>query len=354
MTRHPVISRFLSMPPRGIDPRTRLRIEPGTIADYDALAHHHYRAGRPATWVKVLRVVDPAEKWQSGPPRRVNAVAGWQSEEPAAAMSGHFATVPPCHSATSSSSGRLVAVLVISMPTLNGAWRKIAWPEQVQASRGADRLACPSGAEEGLRVTDSRGSSPADAGSSGVPNRGPSRLGAPPLATIARPSGASTGGPGPASRREAAERLNASTRCIARLVVHPAYRALGVASMLVRAYLDDPLTERTEALAAMAPFCPVFEAAGMRRITIPPTAADARLHAALQRARVKPASLAEPRRARAILARRPEVRRALRAWAWKWKGARAHVEKGNYGGIARLAVARLVGERMAYVADVER
>ncbi|MEM0982367.1 MAG: hypothetical protein AAGI17_00290 [Planctomycetota bacterium] len=69
--------------------RRRPTIERGTIADFDGLAHHHYRAGRPATWSRVLRAVT-----------RPGDVAG---------------------------------VLVASYPTLNGSWRDRAWPDRYSA-----------------------------------------------------------------------------------------------------------------------------------------------------------------------------------------------------------------------------
>lgn len=65
-----------------------VRIEPGTRADLATLAHHHYRAGAPATLTRILRAVR---------------------------------TMPD---------GRdeLAGVLVVSMPVLNALWRPLAWP----------------------------------------------------------------------------------------------------------------------------------------------------------------------------------------------------------------------------------
>ncbi|PCI10391.1 hypothetical protein COB72_03310 [bacterium] len=63
-------------------------IEQGTIADYQALAHLHYRGSKPATHTLVLKATR---------------------------------TVPIL--------GEILAgILVISMPTLNGSWRDRAWP----------------------------------------------------------------------------------------------------------------------------------------------------------------------------------------------------------------------------------
>lgn len=73
-----------------------VRFEPGTRADLDALASLHYRAGRPATMMRVLRAVR---------------------------------TMPD---GTESTAG----VLAVSMPVLNGVWRSQAWPGRYA---GADR-----------------------------------------------------------------------------------------------------------------------------------------------------------------------------------------------------------------------
>lgn len=74
--------------PRG----PRVRIEPGTYADYLALAPLHYRAGAPATRVLVLRAIVGSD---------------------------------------------LAGVLVISMPTLNGSWRAAAWPDMPRGCKRA-------------------------------------------------------------------------------------------------------------------------------------------------------------------------------------------------------------------------
>lgn len=39
-------------------PWDRVRVEPGTIDDYHALAHYHYRGDRPATMERILRAID--------------------------------------------------------------------------------------------------------------------------------------------------------------------------------------------------------------------------------------------------------------------------------------------------------
>lgn len=121
----------------------------------------------------------------------------------------------------------VVGVLVASMPTLNGRWRSVAWPGEYDTP----------------------------------------------------------------DKRANASRLNHDVRIISRVIVDPRYRGRGLAVRLVRAYLDNPQTARTEALAAMAHACPFFERAGMRRVDLPPSKADARLLRALAQHGLAPAGL---------------------------------------------------------------
>ncbi len=76
-----------------------ITIGPGTRRDYGELAGLHYRAGPPAT---IALREDGA----------------------------------PCILAARDGEGRLAGVLVVSMPTLNGSWRRLAWPG---AYGGADK-----------------------------------------------------------------------------------------------------------------------------------------------------------------------------------------------------------------------
>ncbi len=147
-------------------PRQTITIEQGTNDDYKQLAHFHYRAGKPATCVHILRAVRHT-----------------------------FSTL------TSSSDDQrvLAGVLIISMPTLNGSWRNRAWPNF-------------------FRTGD---------------------------------------------KRTDAHRINTHLRCISRVIVEPRSRGLGIATQLVRSYLKNPITQATEAFAAMGSICPFFEHAGM-------------------------------------------------------------------------------------------
>ena len=165
---------------RGVETRrAKVRIEAGTIEDYDALGDLHYRGGRPATWTRVLRAVGETDKQE-----------------------------------------RLAGVLVESCPTLNSAWRDLAWP------------------------------------------------------------GRYTKG----DKRERAQRLNRELRCISRVVVDGRWRSMGLARRLVETALATAQTPATEAKAAMGLLSPFFERAGMRPYREPICSADARLVDALTHA----------------------------------------------------------------------
>ena len=88
-------------------------------------------------------------------------------------------------------------------------------------------------------------------------------------------------------------RLNADVRRIARVIVDPRYRGLGIASRLVREELADALTARTEAVAAMASWCPFFETAGMREVHAPRSEIHARLADAFEHAGIETWRLAD-------------------------------------------------------------
>ncbi|HED54593.1 MAG TPA: hypothetical protein ENJ00_10400 [Phycisphaerales bacterium] len=127
--------------------------------------------------------------------------------------------------------------MIISHPTLNGAWRPIAWPGRF----------C-------------------------------------------------TG-----SMRSRAERLNAELRTISRVIIDPRFRGLGIASAMVRSYLREPITPCTEAIAVMGELCPFFERAGMKKIELPPPRRDQRLLEVMRDQGLTPMDLiTSPGRSRAI------------------------------------------------------
>lgn len=223
-------------------------IERGSMRDFGAFAHLHYRAGAPGRPVHVLR----------------------------ARLLGR-------------GEDALVGALVVAMPTLNASWRGAAWP--------------------------------------GAYDTGDARADA--------------------------HRLNREVRTIARVVVDPRLRACGVATRLVRAYLREPLTVRTEAYAAMGACCPLFERAGMRVVRTPPPARHARLLDALAHCGVEPWRLAAPRTAfaRAVEAHGAAfLERELRKWANDAGADRAHREDELYGLFRRAC--RVVGASpVAYAHD---
>ena len=85
----------------------------------------------------------------------------------------------------------------------------------------------------------------------------------------------------------AAEQLafaNAHLRTISRVIVHPQFRGIGLATLLVRRVLHDAPTRFTEAIARMGHVHPFFERAGMTRMD--PHHPDLPAHFLLDRAEV--------------------------------------------------------------------
>ena len=60
--------------------------------------------------------------------------------------------------------------------------------------------------------------------------------------------------------------VNRHVRTIARVIVHPQFRSLGVAARLVRRICEDCPTRYVEAFAAMGDVHPFFERGGMQRV----------------------------------------------------------------------------------------
>lgn len=175
-----------------------------------------------------------------------------------------------------------VGVLVVSMPTLNSAVRQLAWPGRFRAG----------------------------------------------------------------DKRADATRVNAEIRTITRVVVDPRWRGLGVARRLVRAYLDDPLTPATEAIAAMGRLCPFFERAGMTAYPLGLRPRDARLADALHHAGIDHRRLVDLDAGRRAAAD-PWVAGELRLWA---NGSRATrpLMNDQPGRIAGLAGVRLGAHPIGY------
>jgi|GEM_PF-1123553 len=228
----------------------RLRIDQGSIADYDALAPMHYLGGRPATWPKVLRALAPT---------------GARGEQ------------------------TLAGALVVSMPTLHGRWRALAWPGRYSLSDVQDK-------------------------------------------------------------RAAAYRLNNELRCLSRVVVDPRFRGQGVATRLVRAYLRNPESLHTEAIAAMGRFASFFVRAGMTAYPLIASRRDLRLLDALNCTGVAPWRLAQPGSAwrRAIDgAGEAFMIRETRIWA-RAAGASASLVDAPAADVFRIAARRIAFAPIAY------
>ena len=71
-----------------------------------------------------------------------------------------------------------------------------------------------------------------------------------------------------AAPRERAAYVNAHVRTVSRVVVHPQFRGLGLASELVRKLIDVCPRRYVEAAAVMAHVHPFFAAAGMRKVVL--------------------------------------------------------------------------------------
>lgn len=170
-------------------------------------------------------------------PVRVRVRAGTRGEYASLAplhyRPGRPATMERILSAIDVDSGALAGVLIVSRPVVHAAWRDMAWP------------------------------------------------------------GRYTSG----SHRTRAQRINREVRCISRVIVDPRFRAMGVARRLVRAYLRNPLTVCTEAIAAMGHATATggfFGGAGMTAYRLAPRGPDARMLDALDHVGVDPVCLADP------------------------------------------------------------
>ena len=178
--------------------------------------------------------------------------------------------------------GELAGVLVVSMPTLNGSWREQAWPGRYV---GRDK-------------------------------------------------------------RALAQRLNREVRTLARCVVEPRSRGQGVARRLVEAYLREPLTEATEAVASMGAACPFFERAGMTRYELPISKRDARLADALSFLGYETWRLVDETTRRRV-SRLEFVRRELRIWARACSRTARLAESDPFEALTA-AVRRLAAPPVAY------
>ena len=114
------------------------------------------------------------------------------------------------------------------------------------------------------------------------------------------------------SDRAAALRLlNAEVRCISRVVIHPQFRGMGLATELVRRTLGQAGTVLVEALAAMGRVNPFFERAGMHRYEGPASTTGERVRAALEAVGLDAGSLSGEEGVWQALERLGQAERAL-------------------------------------------
>ncbi len=227
-------------------PEQTIRFEPGDRPDYHALAPLHYRAGPPATISHVFRAVESAP----------------------------------------SAPDRLVGVLTLSLPTLNAAWRDLAWPGRFSTS------------DKALN----------------------------------------------------ARRLNEEIRCISRVIIVPDWRGAGLARRLVRWALDHSPTPGIEALAAMGSACPFFEAAGMTAYPVARSERDSRLLDLFTLAGIEPWRFSTPRDALRRVDEAIDPRlldRELRRWASRSRDSRGS-STGPRAEVFGRACARLAAHFCAY------
>jgi GNAT superfamily N-acetyltransferase len=85
-----------------------------------------------------------------------------------------------------------------------------------------------------------------------------------------------------ANRREELRAINASVRCIARVIVEPAYRGVGIGTRLVREAIERLPVPFVETLAVMGHVHPIFERAGMTAFHGPTPPRCVRLTGALE------------------------------------------------------------------------
>lgn len=251
--------RFAGLPAPGCQGGLVLGV--GTIDDYARLSEHHYKAKRPATVTRVLTLRDPQ------PSACGRYLKRWEP-------------------------GRVVGVLVESMPSLNCRMRDWAVHERYQAVCG---------------------------------------------------------------RRQNTVLLNREVRCISRVVVHPQWRGLGLAVRLVQAALEDSQTIFTEALAAMGKVHPFFERAGMTAFTRPTHGFDARLRAALASAGFEDTDLARLDAVESGIGRMREAKRRwllseLDRW-YRQVCGRSGVCSHDSAQQLRAARARLLCEPVYYLHD---
>jgi len=287
-----------------------IRIEIGTMDDYRALAHHHYRSRFPGAVTGIVRAVidEPSLAWRfSGKKaQRTTETRRHRDSERREARS------------------RISTDDEVGMMGDERARRHSARLDlTVQATAPAGENAIEATPDQSSPLTSPSPVSPRPSGSR--PLSDAQVIG---VLVISLPS--------PACRlrdlatadryrnlgpREGTALLNREVRCISRVIVDPRFRGTGVAEQLVRHALDHvaPGVRFTEALAAMGRVNPFFVRAGMTRYERPLREDESRLIDALSCVSLEPTGLASVSHAIDVIETQPRHRQAwidveLRRW----------------------------------------
>ncbi len=233
---------------RWVDPRLGVgfTFEPGAFDDYHALGEFHYLGKRPATVCAVWRI-------------KVNAECGIRNSELPQQL--------PAGGLVHRVGGGAVAGAACSA---NGTARGTDAAEKAVIPHS--EFPIPHSSNSAFRIPHSAFET--------VPHSTPLwRFGGyPVLAAVAvvsyptlnaKARDVASGGryrtrpPGPGVRR-----LNAEVRTISRVIVHPLYRGLGLATRLVAGVLERTDAAWVEAFARMGAYVPFFARAGMRELRL--------------------------------------------------------------------------------------
>ena len=254
-----------AQPERTCTLHAHLHVEPGTMADWHAMAPLHYRSHHAGAVTDVFRVVHAPGR--EGDPSRDRKIAGTRKWRGRSAREHRGRMKVPATSRSRLEKQVRVGVIVYARPALSLAARD-------RATGGRYRTA-------GL------------------------------------------------GRTSLARLLNREVRLVSRVVIAPNWRGLGLATRLVAETLPRVGTPYVEALAAMGHVHPFFERAGMTAYPQRPSPAGERLKAALEAVgigRTDRRSAAALEAALAALAPGPQrlAQRELDRWARSYLGAKNH------------------------------
>ncbi len=148
-----------------------------------------------------------------------------------------------------------------------------------------------------------------------------------------------------------ARKTNKHIRSIARIIVEPRFRGLGIATQLVRHYLASPLTPCTEAVSVLNAFIPLFSRAGMRRIDLPPSIRDRILTRQLADIHITPLDLATVATHSPLSPQNKLLLAAIHPWLLRWGQSHRGTRKLQAATtLARYAAKSLLLPRVVFAA----